>query len=366
MITKRLMIEPISRSCSNSAVTMASASPTATLIKCKELHKASWRHPRSRWHQLDLVITRRADLRSVLHTRSYHSADCDTDHSLIASKVRLKPRKIHHGKTKGCPRINSCGTSNPVKAQSFAENLQQPATPMPNGLISAMPSTTQPWLHLARKNARMLTGLMLARKKCSQSRRPRGKRCWLTSRTLPQAHVSSKFALVTLTRLQSLASQVYPESKCGFRAERATVDMIFSLELRQLQEKCREQQQPLFLTFVHLTKAFDLVNRSGLFKIPQKIGCPPKFLAIITSFHQDMQSTVCFDGATSNAFPVSSGVKQGCVLAPTLFGIFLSMLLQYAFVDCTEGVYIRTRSDGKLFNIARLCAKTKAYVVLIR
>ena len=138
------------------------------------------------------------------------------------------------------------------------------------------------------------------------------------------------------------------------------MDTIFSL--RQLQEKCREQQQPLFLAFVDLTKAFDLVSRSGLFKILQKIGCPPKLLAIITSFHQEMQSTGCFDGATSNAFPVSSGVKQGCVLAPTLFGIFSTMLLQYAFVDCTERVCVRTRLDGKLFN----SAKTKVYVVLIR
>ena len=141
------------------------------------------------------------------------------------------------------------------------------------------------------------------------------------------------------------------------------MDMIFSL--RQLQEKCQEQQQPLFLAFVDLTKGFDLLSRRGLFKILQKIGCPPKLLAIITSFHQDMQSTVCFDGATSNAFPVSSRVKLGCVLAPNPFRIFFSMLLQYAFVDCTEGVYIRTRSDGKLFSIARLRAKTKAYVVLI-
>ena len=143
------------------------------------------------------------------------------------------------------------------------------------------------------------------------------------------------------------------------------MDTIFSL--RQLQEKCREQQQPpFFLAFVDLTKSFDLVSRSGLFKILQKISCPPKLLAIVTSFHQDMQSTVCFDGATSNAFPVSSGVKQGCVLAPTLFGIFFSMLLQYAFVDYTEGVYVRMRSDGKLFNVTRLHAKTKAYMVLIR
>lgn len=53
-------------------------------------------------------------------------------------------------------------------------------------------------------------------------------------------------------------------------------------------------------------------------------------------------------------------------MAPTLFGIFFSMLLHYAFADCSEGVYIRTRPDGKLFNIARLRAKTKTLKVLLR
>nr|KAG5686812.1 hypothetical protein BaRGS_032029 [Batillaria attramentaria] len=87
---------------------------------------------------------------------------------------------------------------------------------------------------------------------------------------------------------------------------------------------------------------------------------------MVKSFHEDVHSTVYFNGGTSDAFPVSSGVKQGCVLAPTLFGIFYSMLLQYAFDDCTEGIYIRTRADGKLFNIARLRAKTKVREFLIR
>ena len=116
---------------------------TNSYFKCKELHKVSWRHPQSHhWHQLDFVITRRADLSSVLHTRSYHSAECDTDHSLVASKVRLKPRKIHHAKTKGCPRINTCGTSNPVKAQSFTDSLQEK--------LAVQPTTSNPdakWSH---------------------------------------------------------------------------------------------------------------------------------------------------------------------------------------------------------------------------
>ena len=55
----------------------------------------------------------------------------------------------------------------------------------------------------------------------------------------------------------------------------------------------------------------------------------------------------------------NSGVKQGCVLAPTLFRIFFLLLLKHAFDSLDNGVYIRTRSDGKLFNLSRLRAKTK-------
>ena len=63
-------------------------------------------------------------------------------------------------------------------------------------------------------------------------------------------------------KLQVLAERIYPESQCGFRAKMATIDMIFSL--RQLQEKCREQGKPLYVAFIDLTKAFDLVSRDGL------------------------------------------------------------------------------------------------------
>ena len=86
--------------------------------------------------------------------------------------------------------------------------------------------------------------------------------------------IGKVFANVILTRLQKLAERVYPESQCGFRAGRSTIDMVFSL--RQLQEKCREQQMPLHIAFIDLTKAFDVVNRDSLFQILPKIGCPSK------------------------------------------------------------------------------------------
>ena len=176
--------------------------------------------------------------------------------------------------------------------------------------------------------------------------------------------VGKVFARVILMRLQKLAERIYPESQCGCRAGRSTIDMIFSL--RQLQEKCTEQHMPLYIAFIDLTKAFDLVSRDGLFKVLPTIGCPPKLQSMIESFHTDAKGTVQFYGSSSEPFEIRSGAKQGCVLAPTLFGIFFGLLLKHAFDTTTEGIYLRTRSDGRLFNLARLRAKTKVREVLIR
>ncbi|XP_066297920.1 uncharacterized protein [Branchiostoma lanceolatum] len=150
---------------------------------------------------------------------------------------------------------------------------------------------------------------------------------------------------------------------CEFRANRSTIDMIFSL--RQLQEKCREQNMPLYIAFIDLTKAFDIVSRDGLFKILHKIGCPPRLRiqSLIEPFHTNIKGTVLYSGNLSEPFNIRGGVKQGCVLAPTLFGIFFALLLKQAFGTATEGIYLRTRCDGRLFNLNRLKAKTKTEVL---
>ena len=90
--------------------------------------------------------------------------------------------------------------------------------------------------------------------------------------------------------------------------------MIFSI--RQLQEKFREQNNPLYVAFIDLTKAFNLVSRDGLFKILAKIRCPPTLLSIVKVFHDNTKGTILHDGATFDPFNILRGVKQGCFLAP--------------------------------------------------
>ena len=74
------------------------------------------------------------------------------------------------------------------------------------------------------------------------------------------------------------------------------------------------------------------------------------------------------DGELTQSLEYNSGVKQGCRLAPTLFGIYAEVLLWLAFkkIKHTCSVQIRLRYDGDLFDLRRLKAKTKALTVFIR
>ena len=110
------------------------------------------------------------------------------------------------------------------------------------------------------------------------------------SRGISLLSVAGKIlARVMLKRLLSqVVDIVLPDSQCGFRRGRSTIDMIFVARL--LQEKCREQSRDLYLAFIDLTKAFDTVNRELLWQIGllRKFGCPPAFLTILQEFHNGM------------------------------------------------------------------------------
>jgi len=65
-------------------------------------------------------------------------------------------------------------------------------------------------------------------------------------------------------------------------------------------------------------------------------------------------------------FQVLHGVKQGCILAPTLFALFLAAVIEEMADNSLDGIYIRTRSDGGLFNLSRLKSQRHVLVKCIR
>nr|VZI12193.1 unnamed protein product [Spirometra erinaceieuropaei] len=66
-----------------------------------------------------------------------------------------------------------------------------------------------------------------------------------------------------------------------------------------------------------------------------------------------MTACVTDHGAVSEAFAVTNGVKQGCVLAPTLFSLMLSAMLMDAYRDERPGIRVGYRTGGQLLNHRR-------------
>ena len=124
----------------------------------------------------------------------------------------------------------------------------------------------------------------------------------------------------------------------------------------------------MYIVFVDITKAFDTVNRELLFKILGKLGCPPKFVRLIQSLYSQVYARLIVDGVLTEPFEYNSGVKQGCKLAPTLYGIYTAVLLLLAYenVGHQYSIKIRFRYDGDLFDLRRLKAKTKIFTDFIR
>ena len=95
-----------------------------------------------------------------------------------------------------------------------------------------------------------------------------------------------------------------------------------------------------------------------------KFGCPTKIIAMVRQFHEGMIARVQNDGEFSYPFPVTNRVKQGCVLASTLFRIMFSAMLTDAFRDGDNGILIRFRFGAKPFNLRRLQAKSSPSLMM--
>ena len=123
-------------------------------FRTKPQHKVSWRHLRSKhWHQLDMILFRRAALKNVLHTRSYPSADCNIDHSLVCARSDFNQRGFIALRNRGTLVLMSARCHNQTSCHNLRRLLRESSAPhCPNtlpqrsGKFSETPCTAQPWL----------------------------------------------------------------------------------------------------------------------------------------------------------------------------------------------------------------------------
>ena len=86
---------------------------------------------------------------------------------------------------------------------------------------------------------------------------------------------------------------------------------------------------------------------------------------ILRQLHEGQQGQAKHNGSLSGSFHISNGVKQGCVLAPILLSNSFSIMLREAKEDLLDGICIRFRTDGSVFNRPCPLARTKIFMELI-
>ena len=144
--------------------------------------------------------------------------------------------------------------------------------------------------------------------------------------------VASKlFTRVILNRVQSLIDRQLLETQAGFRANRSTVDQVFTLKMAI--EKSREFNRPMFMCFIDIQKAYDSVNRNLLWKICRQYDPQEKTVYMLKLVHQNSRAQVRVKGELSDSFEIETGVMQGEVPSPVLFNILFDFIIRKVLED---------------------------------
>jgi exonuclease III len=136
------------------------------------------------------------------------------------------------------------------------------------------------------------------------------------------------YTVLILGRVKSLLDAKLLEHQAGFRPGRSCADQIFTL--RNLMSISKSDQQPLYMCFIDLQKAYDTVNRTYLWLVLEQYGIPSHLLELLRDLHTGTEAHVRVGGEKSEWFSIDQGVRQGCVIAPMLFNMFMDFVVRHA------------------------------------
>lgn len=118
--------------------------------------------------------------------------------------------------------------------------------------------------------------------------------------------------------------QVLNEFQAGFRKGYSTIDNVFNL-VSIINLKLAERKK-VYSFFVDFKAAFDRVPRQQLIYKMHTIGLSSKIVDFIAKVYKNTKSTIWNGKELSGYFETKCGVKQGCLLSPLLFALYLNDL----------------------------------------
>ena len=132
--------------------------------------------------------------------------------------------------------------------------------------------------------------------------------------------------------------EILEQNQIGFRKGYQTSDHIFTL-CALIENYFKNNKGSLYVCFVDFKKAFDSVDHKLLLQQLVTYGIKGNFLKVIASLYDKVKSCVRGKDSLTNIFPCSRGVRQGCLLSPVLFALYLNDLNRHIRAS-SQGVMV--------------------------
>ena len=159
--------------------------------------------------------------------------------------------------------------------------------------------------------------------------------------------VGKVFTKILNQRLNEWAdhTNMRQEEQAGFRKGYSTADQIFNLQCIVQKYIAREKGR-CHILFVDFATAFDQIPHSHLFFKLIKAGVHGKTLTILRSMYEKLKTCIRTTDGLTEFFTCLLGTRQGCMLSPFLFALYIEELLQMLKSAGCKGIYIDEIADN--------------------
>lgn len=138
----------------------------------------------------------------------------------------------------------------------------------------------------------------------------------------------------------------------GFRSGLGTREALFCM--RVLLQKSCEFRKNVYVCFIDFEKAFDRVHHDPLFKYMEETGLDNYDIRLLKYLYYNQVASVQVGDNHTQKLPIKRGVRQGCVLSPSLFNLYSEEIFKEALDDRQEGVKL----GGEIINNIRYADDT--------
>ena len=112
--------------------------------------------------------------------------------------------------------------------------------------------------------------------------------------------------------------------RAGFKKQHGTDTCIYVM--KEIINRYQRLGSSVYLSFLDASKAFDRINHDTLFKKLVNRNVPAYIVRLLVFWYSHQQMFVKWGNVMSSVFTVSNGVRQGGVLSPYLFNVYMDGL----------------------------------------